>query len=168
MISLISARNLVEEVIGKELHLVYTDLTLRDWAREGIISRIKVEAGNALYPDIVTTEILTALKLKEKYRLSDIAEARKCLEFEGGHLNQITEEEIIRFINCSKLFNDKKLVTKLTLNRIKSLGKIKKLIDDLLKEKKHLELVEDYLTEFIKAEKELKKVKASKKKNFVS
>jgi hypothetical protein len=71
MISLISARNLVEEVIGKELHLVYTDLTLRDWAREGIISRIKVEAGNALYPDIVTTEILTALKLKEKYRLSE-------------------------------------------------------------------------------------------------
>jgi hypothetical protein len=168
MISLNSARDLVEEVIGEELPKVYTDLTLHDWIREGVISRMKVKNGNALYPDIVATEILTALRLKENYSLEKIAEARKCLEFEGGHRNQISEEEITRFINSSKLFNDKKLVTKLTINRIDSLDKIKELVDDLFKEKKHLELVEAYLREFLKSEKELKKVEENKNREYVS
>lgn len=168
MISLGSAVKLVEEVRGEELPLIYTDLTLRDWSREGIISRMKVEKGNALYPDIITTEILTTLKLKEDYSLDKIAEARKCLELEGGHTNQITEEELIRFINCSKLFVDKKLATKLTLDHIKSLDKIKELIDDLLKEKKHLEVVEAYLKEFLAAEKRIKKFKESKEREYVS
>src|SRR6056297_1740479 len=168
MISLSSARHLVEEVIEEEIPLVYTDLTLRDWAREGVISRIKVENGNALYPDIVTTEILTALKLKGKYKLSEIAEARRCLELEGGHPDQITEEEIIRYINCKKLLNDKKLVTKLSLDNIESLTKIKELIDDLIEESKHLEVVGDYLKEFLNSEKELKKMKDKKHKAFIS
>ena len=168
MISLKSAVKQVEDVRGEELPLVYTDLTLRDWAREGIISRIKIEKGNALYPDIITTEILTALKLKEDYSLEEIAEARKCLELEGGHTNQITEEELIRFINCSKLFVDKKLATKLTLDHIQSLDKIKELIDDLVKERKHLEVVEDYLKEFLRAEKKIKQLKESKEREYVS
>jgi len=168
MISLISARNLVEEVRGQELPIVYTDLTLHDWVREGVISHMKVENGNAFYPDIVVTEILTALRLKGNHSLAEIAEARKCLELEGGHLNQITEEEIIRYVNCSKLFNDKKLVTKLSINRIESLEKIKELVDDLFQEKKHLELVEAYLREFLKSEKELKKVEENKNREYVS
>lgn len=168
MISLNSARNLVEKVRGEEIPLVYTDMTLRDWAREGVISHMKVENGNALYPDIVTTEILTAINLKEKYSLVKIAEARKCLEFDGGELNQINEEELMRFINFSKLFNDKKLVTKLAINQIESLDKIKELIDDLLREKEHLELVGDYLREFLEAEKEIRKVKGNKGRKFVS
>ena len=168
MISLSSARNLVEEVRGEEMPIVYTDLTLHDWVREGVISHMKVENGNALYPDIVATEILTALRLKENYSLAEIAEARKCLEFEGGHLNQITEEEIIRYVNCSKLFSDKKLVTKLTINRIDSLDIIKGLVDDLLQEKKHLEVVGDYLREFLKAERDLKKAEKAKKREYAS
>jgi DNA-binding transcriptional MerR regulator len=168
MISLSSARHLVEEVIGEEITLVYTDLTLRDWAREGVISRIKVENGNALYPDIITTEILTTLKLKEKYKLSKIAEARKCLELESGHHNQITEEEIVRFVNCKKLLNDKKLVTKLSINKIESLDRIKELIDDLVNESKHLEVVGEYLKEFLQAEKDLKNMKAKKQKSYIS
>ncbi len=168
MISLSSARHQVEEVIGEEIPFVYSDLTLRDWARKGVISRIKVENGNALYPDIVTTEILTALKLKEKYGLSEIAEARKCLELESGHPNQITEEEIIRFVNCKKLFSDKKLVTKLSLNNIESLDKIKELIDDLIQESKHLEVVGDYLKEFLNSEKELKNMQAKKQNAYIS
>lgn len=168
MISLSSARHLVEEVIGKEIPVVYTELTLREWAREGVISRIKVKNGNALYPDIVTTEILTALKLKGKYKLSEIAEARKCLELEGGHPNQITEEEIIRFINCRKLLNDKKLVTKLSLNHIESLAKIKELVDDLIEESKHLEVVGEYLKGFLNSQKELKKADAQKQKAYIS
>lgn len=168
MISLSSARNLVEEVIGNEIPLVYTDLTLRDWARKGVISRIKVENGNALYPDIVTTEILTALKLKEKYKLSDIAEARKCLELEGGHPNQITEEEIVRFVNCRKLLNDKKLTTKLSIDKIESLDKIKELIDDLLQETKRLEVVGKYLKEFLNSERELKRVRDKKQNAYIS
>ena len=135
MISLNNAAKMVEEVRGKEIPLVYKDLTLHDWVREGVISRMKVDNGDVLYPDIVTSEILTVLKLKGKYSLAEIAEARKCLEFEGGQFNQITEEEMIRFINCSKLFIDKKVVTKLTLGQMESLAKIKELIDDLLKEK---------------------------------
>lgn len=163
MISLNSARSLVREVKGEELSLMYTDLTLRDWARQGIISRMEVEAGKAMYPDIVAAEILTALNLKSDYKLSEIAEARKCLELEGGHQNQITEADLIRFINCSKLFNDKKLVTKLTVSKIDSLETIKELIDDLLAEKQHLEIVGSYLKEFLKAEKKLKEVKAKSK-----
>ena len=168
MISLSNARNLVEEVRGEKIPLVYTDLTLRDWAREGVISHMKVENGTALYPDIVTIEILTAINLKEEYSLSKIAEARKCLELEGGELNQITEAELMRFINCSKLFNDKKLVTKLTLNHIESLAKIKELIDDLVREKEHLEVVGDYLSEFLQAEKEINNFKENKKRKHVS
>ncbi|CCU78612.1 hypothetical protein HSACCH_00757 [Halanaerobium saccharolyticum subsp. saccharolyticum DSM 6643] len=168
MISLSSARHLVEEVIGEKIPLVYTDLTLRDWAREGVISRIKVENGNALYPDIVPTEILTALKLKEKYKLSEIAEARRCLELEGDHLNQISEEEIVHFVNCRKLLSDKKLVTKLSLDKIESLARIKELIDDLIEESKHLEVVGDYLKEFLNSEKELKKIDDKKNKAYIS
>ncbi|MFP4020801.1 MAG: hypothetical protein ACLFUK_04270 [Halanaerobium sp.] len=168
MISLNTAKNLVEEVRGEEIPLVYTELTLRDWAREGVISHMKVENGNALYPDIVATEILTAINLKEKYSLSKIAEARKCLELEGGNPNQITEEELMRFINCSKLFNDKKLVTKLAINHIESLDKIKELIDALIREKEHLEVVGDYLSEFLQAEKEIKNVKENRQSKFVS
>ena len=168
MISLSSARHLVEEVIGEEIPLVYTDLTLRDWAREGVISRIKVENGNALYPDIVTTEILTALKLKGKYKITEIAEARKCLELESGHPNQITEEEIVRFVNCKKLLSDKKLVTKLSLNNIESLDRIKELIDDLVQESKHLEVVGEYLKEFLQAERELKNIQVKKQKAYIS
>lgn len=168
MISLNSARKLAEEARGEEIPSVYTDLRLRDWSRKGVISRVKIKQGSALYPEIVTTEILTALRLKRKYKLSEIAEARKCLELEGGHPHQITEEELIRFVNCSKLFNDKKLVTKLSLNRIESIDKIKELIDDLVQEKNHLEVVGDYLREFLKAEKELKKIRESGKENYVS
>lgn len=168
MISLESARNLVEEVIGEEIPSVYTELTFREWAREGAISRMKVKNGKSFYPDIVTTEILTALRLKKNYSLSEIAEARECLELEGGQLNQITEEDLIRFINCKKLFKDKKLATKLTLKKIDSLAKIKGLIDDLLREKKHLEVVEDYLKEFLKADKELSRYKEKKEVNYVS
>ncbi|MFN2341293.1 MAG: hypothetical protein ABR547_08495 [Halanaerobium sp.] len=168
MISLNSAQKLVEEVRGEELPEVYTDLTLHDWIREGVISHMKVENGTALYPDIVATEILTALRLKENYSLEKIAEARKCLELEGGKLNQISEEEITRFINCSKLFNDKKLVTKLTIKRIDSLDKIKELVDDLFQEKKHLEVVEAYLREFLKAEKDLRKAEEDKNREYVS
>lgn len=168
MISLDSARRIVEELRGEEIPLLYSELRLRDWSRMGVISRVKIKNGSALYPEIVTTEILTAFRLKEKYKLSEIAEARKCLELEGGQAHQITEEELIRFINCSKLFNDKELVTKLNLSRIESLDKIKELIDDLLQEKKHLEVVGDYLKEFLKADKELRKLKENKRENFVS
>lgn len=168
MISLDSARKLVEEVRGEELPLIYTDLTLHDWIQEGVISHMKVENGNALYPDIITAEILTALRLKEDYSLAEIAEARKCLELEGGQFKQITEEEIVRFINCSKLFSDKKLVTKLSINRIESLTKIKELVDDLLAEKNHLEVVGDYLKEFLKAEKDLREAKKRKKNLYAS
>lgn len=168
MISLSSARNLVEQVRGEELPLIYTDLTLHDWVREGVISHMEVKDGNALYPDIVAAEILTALRLKENYSLAEIAEARKCLELEGGKINQITEEEIVRFINCRKLFNDKELVTKLTINHIDSLDTIKELVDDLLKEKNHLEVVEDYLKEFMRSEKELKKAEKKKEMEYVS
>ena len=168
MISLSSARKLVEEVRGEEIPYIYTTLTLRDWSRKGVISRLKVKNGSALYPDIVTPEILTAFRLKEKYSLSEIAEARKCLELEGGQLNKITEEELIRFINCSKLFNDKKLVTKLAINRIESLDKIKELIDDLYNEKKHLEVVGDYLREFLEANNDLKSIEKRKEINLVS
>lgn len=168
MISLSNAKSLVEEVRGEELPLIYTNVTLHDWIREGVISRMKVDDGNALYPDIITAEILTALKLKEKYRPSEIAEARECLELNGGHPNQITQEELIRFVNCSKIFNDKKLATKLSIKQIDSLDTIKELIDDLLKEKNHLEVVEDYLKEFLEAEKELEKVKERKKRKYIS
>lgn len=168
MISLSNARNLVKEVRGDGLPSVYTELTLRDWARMGVISRIKVKNGSALYLDIVTTEILTALKLKDKYSLEEIAEARRCLELEGGYPNQITEEELIRFINCSKLFNDKKLVTKLSIKQIESLDKIKELIDELVREKNHLEVVGDYLREFIHSENELSSIRKSKKAKYVS
>lgn len=168
MISLNSARKLVEEVRGEEMPLIYTNLTLHDWVREGVISHMKVDDGNALYPDIITTEILTAIRLKEKYSISEIAKARKCLELDGGHPDQISQEELIRFVNCSKIFNDKKLATKLSLKHIESLDTIKKLIDDLLKEKNHLEVVEDYLKEFLKAEKEIKKVKKRNEMRFVS
>ena len=139
---------------------------LQDWIRKGVISRIKVDSGTALYPDIVSAEILTAIILREKYNLEEIASARRCLELEGSQPNQINEEEIIRFINCSKLLVDKKLVTKLSLNNIDSLEKIKELIDDLVKEKQHLEVVEDYLSEFLKAGRKLRKVQ--KNKDYVS
>ena len=168
MISLDGARRLVEEIRGDEIPPIYTELRLRDWSRKGVISRVKIKNGSALYPEIVTTEILTALKLKDKYKITEIAEARKCLELEGGHPHQITEEELIRFVNCSKLFNDKKLVTKLSLSRIESLAKIKELIDDLLEEKKHLEVVGDYLKVFLESEKELKELRENKRENFVS
>lgn len=156
MISLSNARSLVEEIVDGISPMVYSELTLRDWARKGVISHLKVEDGKALYPDIITSEILTVLKLKRKYKISEIAKARKCLEFDGGDINQITEKDIMRFINTSKLFLDKKLVTKLSINQIESLDKIKKLIDDLVREKDHLEVLEDYLKEFIKADKEIK------------
>lgn len=168
MISLSNAKSLVEKVRGEELPLIYTNVTLHDWIREGVISRMKVDDGNALYPDIITAEILTALKLKEKYNPSEIAEARECLELNSGHPNQITQEELIRFVNCSKIFNEKKLATKLSLKQIDSLATIKELIDDLLKEKNHLEVVEDYLKEFLKAEKELKKVEERKEVKYIS
>jgi hypothetical protein len=106
---------------------------------------VKIKNGSVLYPEIVTAEILTALKLKDKYKIPEIAEARKCLDF-----------------------NDKKLVTKLSLSRIESLAKIKELIDDLLQEKKHLEVVGDYLKVFLESEKELKELRENKRENFVS
>jgi len=141
---------------------------MRDWAREGIISHMKVNDGDALYPDIVAAEILTAINLKEKYSLSKIAEARRSLELEGGELNQITEAELMRFINCRKLFNDKKLVTKMTINHINSLDKIKELIDNLHREKEHLEVVEDYLREFLQAEKEISNIKENDRRMVIS
>lgn len=169
MISLSNARHLVEEVKGE--NLVYTDLTLSDWAKKGIISNMKVNNGNYLYPDIVAIEILTAINLKEKYNLSKIAKARSCLELEGdeySEFNKITEAKLMKFINCKKLVNDKKLVTELAISQIEFRDKIKELRDDMHKEKEYLEVVEDYLKEFLQAEKEINNVKENRKRKNIS
>ena len=168
MISLSKAKMLVEKVRGEKFPEAYNDFTLHEWSRKGVISHLKAKNGKTFYPDIVTNEILTALKLKNKYSLSEIADARRCLELEGNHPNQITEEELVRFINCSKLFNDKKLVMKLTIKKLDSLDKIKELIDDLFAEKRHLEVIEAYLKEFYKTEKELEDLEKRESLNYVS
>lgn len=168
MISLKTAIKIVEEIRGEEMPFVYTTLTIQEWARKGVISRIKVDNGNARYPEIITAEILVAFRLKNKYNLEKIAEARNYLELEGGKNNQINEKDLIRFVNCSKLFNDKKLVSKLTLNHINSLDTIKEIIDGLVEERERLEIVEDYLKEFLQANREIKEYKNIKNSSYVS
>lgn len=168
MISLKRAIKLVEEIRGKEAPFVYTILTIQEWARKGVVSKIKVNNGKTLYPEIIITEILVAFRLKNDYSLEKIAEARKYLELDGGEINKINEKDLIRFVNCSKLFNDKKLVTKLTLNHINSLDSIKEVVDGLVHERQKLEAIEDYLKEFIQADKEIKEYQEIKKSSYVS
>lgn len=166
MISLKEVIALVGETRGEEMPFVYSSLTIQEWTRKGVISRVKVNNGNVFYPDIVSAEILTAFELKTNYSLKEIAEARNYLELEDKKMGEITEKNLIKFINCSKLFNDKKLVIKQNLNDVDSLDKVKKIIDDLLQERKRLEVVEAYINEFIAAVKEIKDVKNRKAKNY--
>lgn len=168
MISLTEAKMLAEKVGKKEFPEVYSDFTLHEWSRRGVISHLEVKDGKTFYPDIVTEEIIIALRLKNKYSLSEIADARRCLELEGNHSKQITEEELVRFVNCSKLFNDRKLFLKFKIKQLDSLTEIKELIDGLLEEKRHLEVTEAYLREYFQVKKELKEFEKRKSLNYIS
>ena len=155
MISLAEARKEVIDICGEEFPCVYTTLTLREWSNKNVISRLKVENGEVNYPNIVIAEILTAVRLKKKYKLEEIADARSYLNLKCSLNDNISSSDLIRFINLKKTFTDKKNVTKKAINVINSTKKIRKLADKLYYENKKLQIISDYLDEFLQAKKEV-------------
>ena len=160
MISLSKARKAVREICGDEFPWVYTIMTLRKWSNKKVISRIEVEDGKAAYPDIVIAEILTAIRLKKSYKLDEIAEARNCLDLDCGLHEDISKKDLIRFINLKRTFSDKRMTAKSTMKQIDSTEKIRELSDELAYEDKKLKIISDYLDEFLKAKKEVKRIYA--------
>jgi hypothetical protein len=159
MISLNDARKEVMDICGSEFPHVYTTLTLRDWSNKNVISRLKVENGKANYPDIVVAEILTAIRLKKKYTLEEIAEARSYLNLKCSLNDNLSSSDLVRFVNLQKTFSDKKNVTKKAINEITSTKKIRELADKLYYENKKLKIISDYLDEFLKAKREVQNSK---------
>ncbi len=159
MISLDDARKEVMDICGDEFPHVYTTLTLRDWSNKNVISRLKVENGRANYPDIVVAEILTAVRLKKKYKLEEIAKARSYLNLKCSLNDNLSNSDLVRFVNLQKTFNDKKNVTKKAINEITSTKKIRELADKLYYEDKKLQIISDYLDEFLKAKREVQNSK---------
>lgn len=159
MISLNNARKEVMDICGDEFPHVYTTLTLRDWSNKNVISRLKVENGKANYPDIVVAEILTAVRLKKKYKLEEIAKARSYLNLKCSLDDKLSNSDLVRFVNLQKTFSDKKNVTKKAINEITSTKKIRELADKLYYEDKKLQIISDYLDEFLKAKREIQNSK---------
>jgi hypothetical protein len=160
MISLEDARKEVIDICGEEFPYVYTTLTLREWSNKNVISRLQVENGKVNYPDIVIVEILTTIRLKKKYKLEEIAEARKYLNLNCSIEDNLSSSDLLKFINLQKTFTDKKNVMKKAINEMTSTKKIRELADKLYFENRKLQIISDYLDEFLKAKKEVKNNKS--------
>lgn len=116
---------------------------------------MKVKGNKALYPDILPIEILTATRLKKKYTIEEIAKARSYFNFEKKSPYEITKNSLLTFINSKKLFKDHQFVTRITAKKVESTSTIKKMVNELENKKRELKLLEDYISEFIKAKKDL-------------
>lgn len=163
MVSLIEAQNVVAELRPDFISYVCTDFMLTEWANQGVISRIEIRDDVALYPKIIVIEILTAVSLKTKYnyRIKEIAETRKYLNLGIEDIDWSDENNILNFINLERVYNDKRAAIKKAIERINSIEKIKKLIDELYQENKKLEIMANYCFEFFEAKKEIQKNKPS-------
>jgi DNA-binding transcriptional MerR regulator len=62
---------------------MHSTSTLKEWSEKGVISRPEEKNNRNLYPDIVTIEILAAIRLMNKYSLEEIAKARSYFNFEN-------------------------------------------------------------------------------------
>ncbi|TDO94669.1 hypothetical protein DFR79_10243 [Halanaerobium saccharolyticum] len=155
MISLSQARKMVMEIGGDDFPSVYTTLTLQDWANQNIISRLKVKNGKTGYPEIIVAEILTVLRLKNKYKLKEIAEAKCYLDLDCTLEAPLSPVELIKFINFKKTFRDKQIVINNSLEKIDCTQKVRVLADRLAEENKKLNIVSDYLDQFMEAKKEV-------------
>lgn len=153
MISLADARKEVINIYGEELP--YTILTLREWSNKNVISPMEVKDGRAHCPDIVVVEILTAVRLKQKYNLEEIAEARKHLNLKCRLNENLSSSDLAALMNYKKNFIEKRNVIKNTINKISSIRELCKLADELNHENQILQMISDYLDEFLKTKREV-------------
>lgn len=83
MISLREARQEAIEIVGSEKVPAYS--TLGDWVNKGFISgKVEGKFRKAKYPEFIVAEIITAIKLKDDYKLVDIAEFREAAGLNDG------------------------------------------------------------------------------------
>ncbi len=66
MMSLKEARMKAIEICGEESSYEYTELSLRTWSDKGVISHENIKKYKRGYPDIILTEIITAIRLLKK------------------------------------------------------------------------------------------------------
>lgn len=156
MINLNEVQKIVEEICGDEFSSLCTKSTLRDWSNKGVISRIKQKDGQEAYPEITIIEALTAIKLKNDYKLKEIIKARHYLELKCNIQDKVSTQSLVKFINFQKVFDDKKNVTKQALKNIKNIKKMWLLTNQLYLENKNKEIITAYFEEFSRAKKEVK------------
>ena len=156
MFSLHDAQKKAIEICGDEFPFVYTELTLRIWSNNGIISRITEKNGEVICPDMIIIEILTAISLKRDYELGEIAEARNYLDLKGNIDDKVSAQSLIRFINRQIIFLERKSFTKYSIEKINSTKKIRDFVEQLFLENKKIEIINKYFSEFLRAKKETK------------
>lgn len=157
MITLNEIQKVVQEICDDEFSSLCTKSTLRDWSNKGVISRIKVENGQDAYPEITIIEALTAIKLKNDYKLEEIIKAKNYLELKCNIHDKISNQSLVRYINFQKVFDDKKNVTKQALKKINDINKMWLLTNQLYLENKDKEIITDYFEECSRVKKEVKK-----------
>lgn len=148
----------VVEIYGDEFPSFFTKSTLRLWSKKGVISRIKVKDGKAVYPDITIIEALTAIKLKNNYKLEEIIQARNYLELKSNIDDNVSTQSIIRFLNIQKVFIDKKIITKQAIEISNEIKKIQNFNEQLHLENKKKEIISDYFDEFLRAKREVENI----------
>ncbi len=158
MISLNKVQKIVAEIYGDQFPSFFTKSTLRLWSKKGVISRIKVKNGKAVYPDITIIEALTAIRLKNYYTLEEIKQARSYLEFKYNIYDKVTTQSLVRFLNLQKIFIDKKVLTKQVIENINDIKKIQNLTEQLYLENKNKEIINYYFAEFSRAKKEVENI----------
>lgn len=156
MISLDEARKEIMNICGEEFPNVYTTLILREWSNKNIISRLELKDGEANYPDIVIVEILTAIRLKKKYKLEEIAEARKNLNLKCGLNDNLSKNDLADLMKFKKNFIERRNEIEKKINNISSIKELRELAEDLNYENKILQIISDYLDKFLKTKKEVK------------
>jgi hypothetical protein len=157
MISLDNARKEVMNICGEEFTNVYTTLNLREWSNENVISCLELKDGKENYPNIVVVEILTAVELKKKYKLEEIAEARKHLNLKCSLNEKLTSIDLENFMKFKKNFIEKRNIINKTFDKITSIKELDELADDLKYENKILQMISDYLDQFLKTKREVQK-----------
>lgn len=157
MIALKEARQLVADSIGEEK--TPTKSSLQTWVHKGVISGVEsktytAKGLKAYYPERLPVEIITALSLKKRYNLKDIAKARQGINFNNFKKKVKNAVKIDDLIENSKSFEEIKAEY---INKIKQTNNfeeldclIKNFNDNLDWEQKKTRILLDYIEEYLK------------------
>lgn len=149
--------------------------TVNRWSKKGYVSNM-IEFANygaaggrvGQYPERLPAEIITTVRLKEKYRLSQIGQARQyladknLLEEKAGSGSELEAELVFKTLDYnSKIEEGREKISQLAEQGAEP-DEIQKAVRELNDQMQLHEVIEDYIREYLKAVDDLENKNLSK------